>query len=76
MKTLRTVLFWCHLAAGSAAGLVILIMAGTGTLLALAPNRLRFQSLSIASKHGLASGSQPSGPTFLALPNITGLALI
>jgi uncharacterized iron-regulated membrane protein len=37
MKPLRTVLFWLHLAAGAAAGLVILVMSATGTLLAFKP---------------------------------------
>ncbi|HWT03349.1 MAG TPA: PepSY-associated TM helix domain-containing protein [Pyrinomonadaceae bacterium] len=34
MKLFRKVIFWCHLAAGVAAGLVILIMSVTGVLLA------------------------------------------
>lgn len=34
MKPLRTVLFWGHLAAGVSAGLLILVMAATGVLLA------------------------------------------
>ena len=34
MKQLRRVVFWCHLAAGVAAGLVILLMCVTGVLLA------------------------------------------
>lgn len=34
MKRLRKVIFWCHLAAGTAAGLVILLMSVTGVLLA------------------------------------------
>jgi uncharacterized iron-regulated membrane protein len=33
MKTLRTVLFWAHLAAGTVAGIVILIMCVTGVAL-------------------------------------------
>jgi uncharacterized iron-regulated membrane protein len=33
MKTFRTVLFWMHLAAGAAAGLVVLIMCVTGVAL-------------------------------------------
>jgi len=33
MKTLRTVLFWMHLAAGAVAGIVILIMSVTGVAL-------------------------------------------
>ena len=34
MKVLRRVIFWCHLAAGVCAGVVILIMSVTGVLLA------------------------------------------
>ncbi|MET0626156.1 MAG: PepSY-associated TM helix domain-containing protein [Pyrinomonadaceae bacterium] len=34
MKLLRQVVFWCHLAAGLVAGIVILIMSVTGVLLA------------------------------------------
>lgn len=33
MQLLRTIIFWCHLAAGVAAGVVILIMSVTGVLL-------------------------------------------
>ncbi|HEV3469834.1 MAG TPA: PepSY-associated TM helix domain-containing protein [Pyrinomonadaceae bacterium] len=34
MKRFRKVIFWCHLAAGSFAGLVVLVMSLTGVLLA------------------------------------------
>jgi uncharacterized iron-regulated membrane protein len=34
LKQLRNVIFWCHLAAGAVAGVVILIMSVTGVLLA------------------------------------------
>ena len=34
LKQLRNVIFWCHLAAGAGAGVVILIMSVTGVLLA------------------------------------------
>jgi len=37
MKTLRTFLFWMHLACGVIAGLVILVMSATGALLAFKP---------------------------------------
>jgi uncharacterized iron-regulated membrane protein len=40
MKTLRKVLFWIHLASGVVAGAVILVMSGTGALLALKPQIL------------------------------------
>jgi uncharacterized iron-regulated membrane protein len=34
LKRLRNVIFWCHLAAGATAGVIILIMSVTGVLLA------------------------------------------
>lgn len=34
LRQLRNVIFWCHLAAGACAGVVILIMSVTGVLLA------------------------------------------
>src|SRR5262245_17285669 len=37
MKTVRTVLFWTHLAAGVLGGVVILVMSFTGVVLALKP---------------------------------------
>jgi uncharacterized iron-regulated membrane protein len=37
MRQLRTVLFWIHLAAGTTAGLVILVMSFTGAVLAMKP---------------------------------------
>jgi len=37
MKTFRTVLFWSHLAAGVAAGIVIFVMSATGAILAFKP---------------------------------------
>ena len=40
MKAFRTVLFWLHLAAGVAAGLVILVMSATGAVLAFKPQIL------------------------------------
>jgi uncharacterized iron-regulated membrane protein len=40
VRTLRAVLFWTHLAAGLIAGLVILVMCLTGTVLALKPQIL------------------------------------
>jgi len=40
MKPLRTVIFWLHLAAGVAAGLVILVMSATGAVLAFKPQIL------------------------------------
>ena len=40
MKPLRSILFWLHLAAGVAAGVIILVMSATGALLALKPQIL------------------------------------
>jgi uncharacterized iron-regulated membrane protein len=40
MKPLRTFIFWLHLAAGVAAGLVILVMSATGAVLAFKPQIL------------------------------------
>ncbi len=40
MKPFRTCLFWLHLAAGAAAGLVILVMSVTGAVLAFKPQIL------------------------------------
>jgi uncharacterized iron-regulated membrane protein len=40
MKTVRSIVFWMHLAAGVVAGLVILVMSVTGALLALKPQIL------------------------------------
>src|SRR5207342_1318780 len=40
MKPSRTFLFWLHLAAGVAAGLVILVMSATGAILAFKPQIL------------------------------------
>jgi uncharacterized iron-regulated membrane protein len=40
MKRLRSIVFWLHLAAGVAAGVIILVMSATGALLALKPQIL------------------------------------
>ena len=42
MKRFRKIIFWCHLTAGTAAGLIIFIMSITGALLAFQPQILRF----------------------------------
>jgi uncharacterized iron-regulated membrane protein len=41
VRALRKALFWVHLAAGSLAGVVILVMCATGVLLAFQPQALR-----------------------------------
>ena len=41
VRRLRSVLFWGHLAAGAAAGVVILVMSATGAALALKPQILK-----------------------------------
>ena len=40
MKKLRSIVFWMHLAAGTALGVVILVMSATGVILALKPQIL------------------------------------
>jgi len=55
MKRFRKVLFWCHLAAGVTAGLIILIMSVTGALLAFEPQIERY-----AERH--VRTVQPPGP--------------
>jgi len=40
VKTLRSILFWSHLAVGAIAGVVILIMSATGAILAMKPQIL------------------------------------
>ena len=42
MKRFRKIIFWCHLTAGTVAGLIIFIMSITGALLAFQPQILRF----------------------------------
>ncbi|MCM3903886.1 MAG: PepSY domain-containing protein [Pyrinomonadaceae bacterium] len=42
MKKLRRIIFWCHVAAGVTAGIVILIMSVTGVVLALERQVIRF----------------------------------
>jgi uncharacterized iron-regulated membrane protein len=41
MQRLRTLLFWIHLAAGTAAGLIILIMSFAGVVLAMKPQLVK-----------------------------------
>src|SRR5690606_2251171 len=50
----RKILFWCHLTAGVAAGIVILIMSVTGVLLAY-----ERQMLEWADTRGLVISTQP-----------------
>ena len=52
--TLRSILFWCHLVAGVAAGAVILVMSVTGVLLAY-----ERQMLEWADTRGLAVSAAP-----------------
>jgi uncharacterized iron-regulated membrane protein len=51
-KGLRGVLFWSHLTAGCAAGVVILTMCATGALLAFQPQILRAVERSARTVHG------------------------
>jgi uncharacterized iron-regulated membrane protein len=56
----RTLLFWTHLAAGVAAGAVILIMSGTGAALALQPPILAWLERDARTVHRpLAADRQP-----------------
>lgn len=54
----RKVLFWCHLAAGTAAGLVVLLMSVTGVTLAYQRQTLEW----IASRHAVADSSEARVP--------------
>jgi uncharacterized iron-regulated membrane protein len=42
MKQIRKIIFWCHLFTGVTAGLVILLMSVTGSLLAFEPQIVRY----------------------------------
>ena len=57
VRTARPVLFWLHLAAGAMAGSVILVMAGTGVLLAYKRQIIRWADSSFQSQP--APGAQP-----------------
>ncbi len=82
MRALRKVLFWCHFAAGTAAGAVILLLCVTGAVLAFQPQVLRFlersaraipadsrgQALGAGTILRLASEASPGeGPTVATL---------
>lgn len=49
MKRFRKIIFWCHLTAGTVAGLIIFIMSITGALLAFQPQILRFMERDMIS---------------------------
>ena len=82
--TLRRFLFWVHLAAGSVAGLVILVMSVTGVLLAYkrqilnradrgfqsqpAPGGQRLSMDELLAKLQAAQGRMPSGITLRSNP--------
>jgi uncharacterized iron-regulated membrane protein len=55
VKTLRTILFWCHLTAGAVAGVVILIMSLSGALLSMKP-----QILNLLERRVRFVAAQPS----------------
>ena len=55
MKRFRKILFWCHLAAGVTAGIVILVMSITGALLAFQPQVERYAERRVRTV-------QPPGP--------------
>jgi uncharacterized iron-regulated membrane protein len=66
MKRVRSVVFWLHLAAGSAAGLVIFVMSATGALLALKPQILNFVERDVRFVTAAAGGSRPGIDALLA----------
>jgi uncharacterized iron-regulated membrane protein len=67
MRGLRRALFWCHLTAGSAAGVVILTMCATGVLLAFQPQILRFAERRARAAHSPASAPRLPAGTLLGL---------
>src|SRR5262249_35168820 len=46
MKRFRSILFWCHLSGGVAAGVVILVMCAAGAILSMKP-----QILNLVDRH-------------------------
>ncbi len=64
MKQLRAVFFWAHLVAGSAAGLVILVLSLSGAALAFKPQILR--AVDTAAFDIAALGRQPLAASALA----------
>ena len=60
MMTPRRVLFWIHLAAGSVAGIVILIMSVTGILLAYERQIMNWANCSYRSAPGATSQARLS----------------
>ena len=67
MKALRRALFWCHLAAGSAAGLVVLTLCASGILLAFQPQILRRVEREARTVPARPAGSRLGAGTLLRL---------
>ena len=65
MTALRRVLFWCHLAAGALAGVVILLLCVTGALLAFQPQVLAFLEREARAAPPSAAGERLPGGTLL-----------
>ncbi len=61
MKKLRRIIFWCHLAAGVTAGIVILVMSATGVLLAFERQVIRFAEREMLTVKVPAKDSQRLG---------------
>ncbi len=59
MKTVRSAIFWVHLAVGAAAGLVVLIMSVTGVALTYEKQMLEWADRRAAT---LARGTRPEAP--------------
>ncbi|MBI3549079.1 MAG: PepSY domain-containing protein [Elusimicrobia bacterium] len=87
---MRPVLFWCHLATGCAAGLVVLLMSATGVLLAFEPwilARVERDPLPAASSErarpealvsravGLESAAKPTAVVLRADPQSAAIVL-
>lgn len=64
MKSLRKIIFWCHLSVGVIAGLLILFMAATGTLIAFEKQIVDF------SEKGMRRVSAPPNTEPLSLETL------
>ena len=75
MKQARRILFWTHLAAGCAAGIVLLIMAVTGVLLAYQRQITSWMDRDArAAESAGAAGRLPIETLLAALGNVTPAA--
>ena len=67
VRGLRRALFWCHLAAGSIAGAVILVLCVTGLLLAFQPQVLRFLERGVRRAPAVSGPDRPGAGMLLRL---------